>query len=362
MTYETTRCPCATTGCQTTTLSSSGVLRLSNNAGSPQAIENEAQIKEILSKPNTEGYLQYTNVNDVQDKNHNVLALHAAVAARENVDPGSLLFYVGGLSFLQRYFASYNPALTVMVKGDFPGYSSSASGLSGKLYAVESNNFIDTINVVKPDVAVFTAGETNPGLTKLNAHEIVAEIRRKSPLTTIIVDQAYGRHHGDDISINKLIMKDDRVIVLRPASKDTGAVGIRLAWTITQPGGYCHQLLKSIVLPYDVSVDVVAKAAAIYEHPDALDRIINTQHRARKCLTHLLASRDVEVRSSASPWVLIKTLKDAALAAKQLAAENILVQCQDELQDDLKGFIRVSTTTCAEMIAFVSQASKLKLI
>ena len=263
--------------------------RFGNNAGSPSVLEDEPEIKDIFTRVDPDAWFMYANANDRNDPEPLVNELHTIIAEREDTHADSLTFWGSGYGFLQILFASFRPTTTVLIRGDFLGYRNAAIH-AHKIYEAAATipEYIAMIKLIQPEMVVFTDGETNPSLLPVSSIELTREVRAVSPNTIVVVDQAYGRHHGDSLEISKIALEDERTIFLRCASKDTGAVGVRLAWTITKPGGFADNIVKSMLTPYSVSCDVVRKAVSLYRKPDALNRVIKTQGLARKCLTALL--------------------------------------------------------------------------
>lgn len=334
-------------------------LLLHNNAGSPAAFADNPYYKAAFQRVKMPLLATYINPNDLQYPHEVVPKLRDVIAIREQIDDHlALTFWSGGYAFLQAFFPKLFPALTMFISGDFVGYLRTADCSKTCDKAATIPQLIEQISLMQPEAVAFTNIESNPSLIPINGVELAREIRRVSPKTIIILDDVYGRHAGNDLSVNKLALEDERLIYLRCASKDTGAVGLRMAWTITKPGGVMDNLLKSLHTPYEVSSIVASICAELYKHNDAIDEVVGKQCSARTWLTHHLRKEGIEVRAGKSPWVLIRPRIDADEATRKLATRNIHVQSQTGIHPSLSGYIRVSTTICAEMKRFFDTAKE----
>ena len=141
---------------------------------------------------------------------------------------------------------------------------------------------------------VFFNNPNNPTATVHGAKtvtDLVTRIRKASPDTVILIDEAY-HDYVTDPSYQRavpLALSTPNVFVTRTFSKAYGMAGMRIGYAI----GMVETMkpLAQLKMPYNVSVFGIAAAIAALERPEAHRRRTQAQHQgarvhgARRCRT-----------------------------------------------------------------------------
>ena len=151
---------------------------------------------------------------------------------------------------------------------------------------------------------------------------MVERVRRASPDTVILIDEAYHDYVTDPSyeSAIPLAMSTPNVFVARTFSKAYGMAGMRIGYAI----GMTETVkpLAALKMPYNVSVFGVAAAIASLNDPKHIDdeRARNTEVRAFtvKALQEMGASRPIRRPISCS-WTSIARRRISGTPARSTA-------------------------------------------
>jgi len=218
--------------------------------------------------------------------------LVAAIAAKQKVKPENVVLAAGSQEILKnavRAFVSPTKALVTAA----PTFENPTTVAKRMQFAVteikvDSGCRLDVdpmIEAAKGAGLVFFNNPNNPTATVHGAstvREMVERVRRASPDTFILIDEAYHDYVTDPSyeSAIPLAMSTPNVFVARTFSKAYGMAGMRIGYAI----GMTETLkpLAALKMPYNVSVFGVAAAIASLNDPKHIEdeRARNTEVRA----------------------------------------------------------------------------------
>lgn len=218
-------------------------------------------------------------------------SLVAAVAAQHKVKPENVVLGAGSQEILKsavRAFTSADRSL-VTASPTFENPTSTARRFAHpiKEVRVDSTFKLDIEGMVAavPGAGlVFFNNPNNPTATVHGARavaEFVARVRKASPDTIILIDEAYHEYVTDPSygTAVPLALETPNVIVARTFSKAFGMAGMRIGYAVGR--AETIKLLARYKLPYNISVFGVAAALAALEDPAYIDaeRRRNTEVR-----------------------------------------------------------------------------------
>jgi histidinol-phosphate aminotransferase len=145
-------------------------------------------------------------------------------------------------------------------------------------------NLEDMISAVRGAGLVFLNNPNNPTATVHSAAAVqnfVERVRRISPDTVILIDEAYHEYVTDKnyATAIPLALTTPNVFVARTFSKAFGMAGVRIGYAIGEAD--TMKPLARVKMPYNISVFGIAAAIAALNNPKHIDqeRARNTQVR-----------------------------------------------------------------------------------
>jgi histidinol-phosphate aminotransferase len=154
----------------------------------------------------------------------------------------------------------------------------------------------------------------------------VARVRRESPETTILVDEAY-HEYVEAPSYATMVPRactDDRVIVSRTFSKVHGMAGLRIGYGIaTAP---TIAAMNRFRLGLAVNVVAATAAVAALEQPAShLERQRALNHEARELTARFFRDQRLPVFPSETNFVVVDIRRDVKAFQAACRAEGVLV-------------------------------------
>ncbi len=140
----------------------------------------------------------------------------------------------------------------------------------------------------------------------------------------VLVDEAYIEF-SEKRSVQSLLEKHDRLIVLRTFSKAFSMAGLRIGYLLARPA-LCAELLKPKI-PFTVNAFSASVAMKLMERKEIVDERIAFIKNQKKILFNALRSiNGVEVFSSDTNFFIFKTRHDAGSLFHRLLQRNVLVR------------------------------------
>lgn len=284
-----------------------------------------------------------------------------AIAKHFNIKPENIVLGCGSTQILRsatQLFTARDKALV----GTIPTYeecSGYADMLGNPVHGVplDSNFRIDLdkmAELAKGSGLVFYCNPNNPTSTYVGAHatrEFLYKVRRTSPDTTVLVDEAYFDYVTDpdhDTHI-PIAVEDPHILVARTFSKAYGLAGLRIGYCVGHP-----DTIKKMA-DWDAgtgtsSLNVLAMQAAItaiQQDPSviAAERARNTA--VRDLTMKWFADRGMKPTESQANFVFINIGRPAKDFRDACQAKNVLVA--RDFPPYEKTHCRLSFGTMAEM-------------
>src|SRR5262249_38991198 len=246
-------------------------LRLSSNENPPRP--GKAAIDATLGK--FPGANRYPFNSTPLDADLEILIARNNQAKRENVVLG-----VGSQELLKnaaRVFLSPSKHLVIPspTYGDPAGFAKNQLGVVVKDAPVDPKTLKTDLGKLLPLVKgaglVYLCNPNNPTATINGAKEIsdfIAEVRKASPTTGILIDEAYCDYVSDKsfATAFPVALATPNVIVARTMSKAYGMAGVRIGYAIGQ--AETIRKMSRYRMPYNVNTFGVAAAIASLKDPE----------------------------------------------------------------------------------------------
>jgi histidinol-phosphate aminotransferase len=219
-------------------------------------------------------------------------ALVAAVAGAFGAKPENVVMGAGSGEILTNAVRAFTsptrPLVTAWPSFENPHNTAEKIGTPIKEVTLDAQLRIDIpkmVAAVKGAGLVFFCNPNNPTATVHSATAVadfVKEVRRQSPETVILLDEAYHDYVTDPAykSGVDLALSTPNVFVARTFSKAYGMAGLRIGYAVgSEP---LMKELRRYKMPYNVSVPGIAAALASLKNPQHIteERTRNTEVRA----------------------------------------------------------------------------------
>ncbi|MGE5315720.1 MAG: histidinol-phosphate transaminase [Acidobacteriota bacterium] len=193
----------------------------------------------------------------------------------------------------------------------------------------------------------------SPTAQSLRASEIETILTRTRSL--VLVDEAYIEF-SDRPSVQPLIAKYDRLIVLRTFSKAFSLAGLRIGYLLTNPA-LCSELMK-VKVPFAVNAFSASVAIALMKDPVMLsERIAYIKQEKRRVQAALASIPGVRLFPSDTNFLIFKTEHEADDLFGKLLADNVLVRDVSSYPM-LEKVLRVNIGTVEENNAFLASLTR----
>ena len=218
-------------------------------------------------------------------------ALVGAVAAKFGVKNENVVMGAGSgeilVNAVRAFTSASKPLVTPWPSFESPHTTAEKIGTPIKEIPLDANLRIDIPKVlaaVKGAGLVFFCNPNNPTATVHSAQAVqdfVTAVRRESPDTVILIDEAYHDYVTDASykSAVDLALATPNVFVARTMSKAYGMAGLRIGYAIGQPA--VIGTLRRYKMPYNVGVPGIAAGMASLKNQGHIDeeRARNTEVR-----------------------------------------------------------------------------------
>jgi len=257
-----------------------------------------------------------------------------ALGARLGVDPGRLAFGTGSVGVLYhllqavcgpgdevvhawRSFEAY--PIAVLVTG--------ARWVGVPLGTGAEHDLDAMLAAVGPATrAVLLCSPNNPTGPALRHDEVVAFVEAVPDDVLVVVDEAYVEFVTAPTAVRGLEVAQgrDNVVVLRTFSKAYGLAGFRVGYCVAEPR--LAQAVRSVALPFGVSLPAQAAVLASLEHEAALLERVAELVTRRDALAAGLRARGLDVPDAQGNFVWLPAGPATAEVAATFAAAGLVVR------------------------------------
>jgi histidinol-phosphate aminotransferase len=184
-----------------------------------------------------------------------------------------------------------------------------------------SEEILRSAHIEKPAVIVLVSPNSPTGQS-MSIDDVEKILAGTSSL--VLVDEAYIEF-SEKQSVQSLLKKYDRLIVLRTFSKAFSMAGLRIGYLLARPA-LCAELLKPKI-PFTVNAFSASVAMKLMERKEIIDERIAFIRNQKKLLFNALRSfNGVEVFSSDTNFLIFRTHQDAGSLFQRLLQRNVLVR------------------------------------
>ena len=175
---------------------------------------------------------------------------------------------------------------------------------------------------------IFLCNPNNPtatGHTKKDIADFVATMRKASPTTAILIDEAYidyATGSGVETAV-EIALANPRVFVARTFSKAFGMAGLRLGYTVGQVE--TMKKLDEYTMPYNANVMALAAAAASLGDPAHLDQERQRNSAARQFTMDWFNKNGFKPTDSQTNFVFVNIGRPASVFRDACRQSKVLV-------------------------------------
>ncbi|MDE6414471.1 MAG: histidinol-phosphate aminotransferase family protein [Anaeroplasmataceae bacterium] len=212
---------------------------------------------------------------------------------------------------------------------------------------LDINKILDAIN--EDTRVVVLVNPNNPVGNVYSNSEIEAIVTKAAKYNAlVIVDEAY--HYFYDKTFLNHVFKYDNVLVMRTFSKLFSMAACRLGVVIGNKK--LIEYVKTARLTFDVNSFALLFGEKILDHPDLIDRLIESERKGKEYTLNLLKENNYKCMESKGNFIFIETKTDAHVVSDKLEKEyNVLVHAYGN--EMLRKYIRVSTGSIEAMKFFM---------
>ncbi len=213
-------------------------------------------------------------------------------------------------------------------------------------------NIIRTAQTQRPSLIILNSPNSPTGqiLSVSDVERIITETD-----AIILVDEAYIEF-ADQPSVQSLVKKYDRLIVLRTLSKAFSLAGLRIGYLIAQPA-LCTELLKPKI-PFTVNNFSSAVAVKLLQRKELIsERIQYIKHQKDTLYLELSHLDGLKVFSSQTNFLIFRVNKNVKMLFDALLSENVLIRDVSSYPM-LENTLRVNAGTESENKAFMTALKK----
>ena len=289
------------------------------------------------------------------DADLEILLAKLNAAKRENVVLG-----VGSQELLKnsaRVFMSPTKHLVIPspTYGDPAGFAQNVLKYTVKSAPVEAKTLKTDLAALLPHVKgaglVYICNPNNPTSTINSAQEIkdfIAEVKKTSPTTAILIDEAYCDYAGDGFQTAiPVALATPGVLVARTFSKAYGMAGVRIGYAIGDAATV--KKMSAYKMPYNVNTFGVAAAIASLKDPQHIKEEAARNKAVRDFTVKALADLGYSSADSQTNFIFTDIGKTMTAAAFRdaCAAKGIMVG--RDFPPLEKTWARISLGTMEEM-------------
>jgi histidinol-phosphate aminotransferase len=289
------------------------------------------------------------------DADLEILLAKLNAAKRENVVLG-----VGSQELLKnsaRVFMSPTKHLVIPspTYGDPAGFAQNVLKYTVKSAPVDAKTLKTNLSALLPHVSgaglVYICNPNNPTSTINSAQEIkdfIAEVKKTSPTTAILIDEAYCDYAGDGFQTAiPIALATPGVLVARTFSKAYGMAGVRIGYAIGDAATV--KKMTAYKMPYNVNTFGVAAAIASLKDPQHIKEEAARNKAVRDFTVKALADLGYTSADSQTNFIFTEIGKTMTAAAFRdgCAAKGIMVG--RDFPPLEKTWARISLGTMEEM-------------
>jgi histidinol-phosphate aminotransferase len=283
--------------------------------------------------------------------------LRAAVARRVGAQPENVALGAGSWETLRTavrlYTSSSRPLVTASPSFELPETMAGQLGIGVRKVPVDKDGRINLDQMAEAARwagLVFLCNPNNPTSTVHPAGavaEFVARVRKESPETAILIDEAYHDYVTDSAYATALplALEHPNVFIVRTLSKAYGMAGMRVGYAVGQP--HTIEGFNRWAITFNQNSLAVAAAVASLDDPAhiAAERARNAE--ARTLTTRFFTDLGYKVMDSQTNFVFAEIGRSAGEFKEACAKRGIVVG--REFPPLQKTHARVSIGTIDEM-------------
>jgi histidinol-phosphate aminotransferase len=175
-----------------------------------------------------------------------VADLRQAIARKQSVQPENIVLGAGSRELLRNavriYTSSARPLLTAAPSYEMPEKTAEQLGAAVKRVPIDAAGRLDLDKMAEAARGaglVYICNPNNPTSTVLSAKAVadfVSRVRRESPETAVLIDEAYHDYVTDPgyATALPLALEQPNVFVTRTLSKAYGMAGLRVGYAVGQ--------------------------------------------------------------------------------------------------------------------------------
>jgi len=277
-------------------------------------------------------------------------------AKRENVTLG-----VGSQEILKnaaRVFLSPTKHLVIPspTYGDPAGFAQNQLKVTVKTAPVDPKTLKTDLSALLPLVKgaglVYICNPNNPTSTVNSGQQIsdfIAEVRKTSPTTAILFDEAYSDYVTDKSfqSAIPLALSTPNVLVAKTFSKAYGMAGVRIGYVIAS--AETNRKMSRWRMPYNVNTFGVAAAIASLKDPNHIKEEVARNTAVRDFTVKALADMGFQSADSQTNFIFTDIGKTMTAAAFREACAKHGVMVGRDFPPLEKQWARISIGTMEEM-------------
>jgi histidinol-phosphate aminotransferase len=261
--------------------------------------------------------------------------LREAIARRASVSPENIALGSGSWEILRTavrlYTSSSRPLVTAAPSYESPERMAEQLGVGVRKVAVDADGRLDLEKMAQAARwagLVFLCNPNNPTSTVHSARavtEFVARVRRESPETAILIDEAYHDYVTDPgyATSVPLALEQPNVVVSRTLSKAYGLAGMRVGYAVGQPRTI--EGFNRWAITFNQNSLAVAAAIAALGDPAHIDAERARNVEARGFATGFFRDRGFKVMDSQTNFLFVELGRPAREFKEACAKLGLLV-------------------------------------
>jgi histidinol-phosphate aminotransferase len=261
--------------------------------------------------------------------------LREAIARRASVRPENIALGSGSWEILRTavrlYTSSSRPLVTAAPSYESPERMAEQLGVGVRKVAVDADGRLDLEKMAQAARwagLVFLCNPNNPTSTVHSARavtEFVARVRRESPETAILIDEAYHDYVTDPgyATSVPLALEQPNVVVSRTLSKAYGLAGMRVGYAVGQPRTI--EGFNRWAITFNQNSLAVAAAIAALGDPAHIDAERARNVEARGFATGFFRDRGFKVMDSQTNFLFVELGRPAREFKEACAKLGLLV-------------------------------------
>ncbi|MGA7162135.1 MAG: histidinol-phosphate transaminase [Bacteroidota bacterium] len=208
-------------------------------------------------------------------------------------------------------------------------YEKAVKVFDGEVVAVKMNddlsfsmeNILRSARKENPAVIVLVSPNSPTGQS-ISVEDVEKILTGTSSI--VLVDEAYIEF-SEKRSVQSLLEKHERLIILRTFSKAFSMAGLRVGYLLARPA-LCAELLKPKI-PFSVNAFSASVAIKLMQRKEIIDeRIAFIKNQKKHLFDTLRSFKGVDVFSSDTNFLIFRTRHEASTLFQRLLQRNVLVR------------------------------------